>query len=266
MDIATLKDFETAVWVQVPGFKIDFKDESKLHQVLGFLARPFNAGYMTSFTTTLGNTVAFPSRDFYERSPLSSFIVLAHEFVHLWDQKQGAWRFKLTYLFPQVLGLIPLLLYGILAWKSLWLLAVSVFVYLLACAVAPKSKILMSVVLALGLGGTLGLAWWLTGWKVLAFLGGLVFFGPWPAPGRVRLEQRGYAMSIAVPNWFGYEVSSIDITNHFTSGEYFFMSWSPAAMNAYYDSTREMIRSGALQGVPPYNIVRDFLYQRGLLP
>jgi hypothetical protein len=265
MDFATLREFEDVVRGQIPGFQVAFKNESKLQKVLGFLARPFNPGYMTDFATTLGTTVTFPFRAYYENSPVMSLVVLAHEFVHLWDQKQGSLRFRLSYIFPQVLGLLPLLAYGILAGTRAWILALPLLGYVLACLVAPKSKVLMAVLLALSLGGTFGLAWWLTGWKVFVLAAGVVCFGPWPAPGRVRLEKRGYTINIAVPYWLGYTVSPLEITSHFTTAEYFFMSWSQPAMDAYFEATRDVIRSGALQATSPYNIVYDFLYQRGLL-
>lgn len=125
MDLATLQAFEAEVERQVPGFRLAYKDESWSQKLLGKLMSPFNSGYLTSFTTTLGKTVYFPSREFYTRTPYHSFSILAHELVHLRDdQKHGLW-FGVSYLMPQIL-FVPFLLAALLgliwsAWSLLLL-------------------------------------------------------------------------------------------------------------------------------------------------
>lgn len=67
----------------------------------------------------------------------------------------------------------------------------------------------------------------------LAFL---LALAPWPAPGRVWAELRGYLMSgcadalmgtdILAPAYIDYRVA------HFTTGQYYFMSWRKQTMRA----------------------------------
>lgn len=119
MNLKQVDQFLKVIEQQVPGFRLTFKDETLLHKVLGWLLKPFNPRYMTNFTTTLGKTVSFPSRTWYEENPSRAFSILAHELVHLVDyQTHGVW-FSLSYLLPQLLAL-PLLLAGVLGLVWSW--------------------------------------------------------------------------------------------------------------------------------------------------
>ena len=46
-----------------PELKVEFKDESKFMKFLGVLLF-FNKEFMSNYSTTIGNTVYFPSRHF----------------------------------------------------------------------------------------------------------------------------------------------------------------------------------------------------------
>ena len=112
-----------------PDFKVKFKNESWLMRAIAFLMF-FNKGFMKSFTTTLGNTVYFPSKDFVNVRPTSSLVILMHETVHMHDSKKmNKFLFSALYASPQILTLfaIPLFLLGFkfLALCSLlWLLPI----------------------------------------------------------------------------------------------------------------------------------------------
>ena len=68
----------------------------------------------------IGNTIYVPD-DFYVReNPLASLRVIAHETVHLHDRKKLGLRFALSYLFPQIL--VPLFLLLALVFWNAWLL------------------------------------------------------------------------------------------------------------------------------------------------
>ena len=78
----------------------------------------FNHGFMTQYTTTVGETIYFPSQKFVKTYPISSCVVLLHELVHLHDQRRlGKPVFTLSYLFPQILVPICLLLFMLVTWK-----------------------------------------------------------------------------------------------------------------------------------------------------
>jgi len=78
----------------------------------------FNHGFMTQYTTTVGETIYFPSQKFVKTHPISSCVVLLHELVHLYDQKRlGKPAFTVSYLFPQILVPICLALFMLITWK-----------------------------------------------------------------------------------------------------------------------------------------------------
>jgi hypothetical protein len=75
-------------------------------------------------TTTIGDTIYFPSQKFVKLHPVTSYVVLLHELVHLHDQRRvGKLAFITSYLFPQVLVPICLLLMFIVSWKIMLPLA-----------------------------------------------------------------------------------------------------------------------------------------------
>ena len=126
--------YETLVLEE--GVKIRFKDESPFMQLCGKLAF-FNPSFMTSITTTIGDTIYFPSHKWLEESYGRAWRVLCHELVHVVDyRKQGkaGWLFGGMYTMPQ--GLAALALLG-LPLQSWWFL---LFLLLLAPLPAPWRK------------------------------------------------------------------------------------------------------------------------------
>lgn len=105
----------------ITGFEIRYKDEHLTQRVLGFVLRwiiPFNRRYMTNYTSTFYPRVYFPNRTWVKDNPMRAFKILAHEYVHLWDEKKrGALRYKGAYIMPQVLALLSLLALGAFYWK-----------------------------------------------------------------------------------------------------------------------------------------------------
>ena len=73
----------------------------------------------------------------------------------------------------------------------------------------------------------------LSHWFLLALVF-LVCLAPLPAPGRVWAERRGYLMSGCMDALSGtkiHEAAYIDwMTDHFTTGQYYFMHWGRAGM------------------------------------
>lgn len=268
MDVLVLRDLENTITKDIPTFKVGFKDESLFLKVLGFLS-PFNPGFMTSYTTTLGTTVYFPSRTFYEGNVSGSFDVLTHEYVHLWDKKQSPF-FELLYALPQLLALIGFVAFGVLAWPFTWVLALPFVGYALAALVAKKSIFGFGVMLSVTLLGTAGLAVWLTGWTTAALVAGLACLAPWPAPWRTSAEMRGYTMTLAVSIWLGSTYTPElreRLVQEFIGPSYYYMSWSRSSIEATLDEVASATTAGALQGrSPPYATIHDFLYQHGLLP
>jgi hypothetical protein len=266
VDIDVLRRLEDRILGDVPGFKVAFKNQSRLMKVLGFLTTPFNPRFLTDFTTTLGKTVYFPTREEYETDVAGSFKTLSHEYVHLWDGK--SWWFSPAYAFPQLLAVLPFLLFGVLAWPHSWLLLLPVAGYALAAWATRKSLIAFWVILGLGALGTFGLSIWLTGWATLALIAGLMCLAPWPSPGRTKAELRGYTMTIAVALWQGSTFTSErreHLVGHFVGPGYYFMSWRRAVIEKEIDAAIEHVTNGGVPEGPPFLAVRELLAEHGLL-
>lgn len=265
-DLQTLHEFKEAIRKDVPKFQVGAKDRSWVMKLCGFLARPFNDRFMTRFTTTWGNTVFFPTEAWYEAKPDRAIRILAHEYVHLCDQ-QKHWWFQVTYIFPQVLVLLPAIAFAVLAWPWSWLVLGPAVAYLLACVIALASRPVSLAFLAMSLVGFGIVTWFLVGWKLFVLLGGLIFLIPWPAPWRTKWELRGYAMNVAFAVWWGYWTEELrnGMARIFTGPDYFFMSWSGSKIRSALDQAAENTKAGTLEKNPPYSMVRDFLYQRRLL-
>ena len=264
MDLATLKRFEQHLQAAYPDFRVDFKDQSWSQKVIGFLMT-FNPGYMTDFITTIGSTVYFPTRAFYEVDPASSLATLAHESVHIYDSKRTLW-FKLSYLFPQILAVIPVLLFVAFTGLNSWVLAILLVGYVTACASYKISKLVFGMVLGASLMAFLSLGCYYTGWHMLILLG-LAMLAPWPAPWRVKWELRGYGMTMAMLQWMwrsAVDNRSATVTN-FVNSSYFFMSWSRASVEKNLEATRQQAEMGALQRIEPYATVYAFLESNRLL-
>jgi len=224
MDLEDLRAFEADTAGLVPGFQLGWKDQSKMQKLLGWVMKPFNPEYLTKYTTTFSPKVWFPTQTFYEGNPTHSFVILAHERVHLLDTKVSPLWFRFSYIAPQVLA-IPLLLLGA------------------------------------------ALAFFVGWWSLIAFGLGLVCLGPWPAPGRVHWEKRGYAMSMAATFWLTGSIPSAtrdSIRKQFLGKAYYFMAWGPALLDDWLDQTERSIRNGTLAGGDEaYGAVLRFLRSRG---
>lgn len=91
------------------GITIKYKDESPFMVALSKILF-FNKRFMSSYTTTIGNTIYVPNRQ-YPLVNASKYVhILFHELVHVSDsRKDGLVRFCLQYLMPQSLSLLALL-------------------------------------------------------------------------------------------------------------------------------------------------------------
>jgi hypothetical protein len=84
------------------------------------------------------------------------------------------------------------------------------------------------------------LAWPLSSWWLLN-LGWLLALAPWPSPGRVHWERRGYLMSMVcdVVRYGEAYVRSPAYQAHraqtYTGGSYWFMAWGKAKVRAFVD-------------------------------
>jgi hypothetical protein len=100
-----------------PKLQIKYKDQSLLMKIMSIFLF-FNPNFMTKDTTTVGYTIYFPSEKFVKCHPASCEVILLHELVHLYDQKRvGTLTFIISYLFPQIMVPICLLLFWLVSWK-----------------------------------------------------------------------------------------------------------------------------------------------------
>lgn len=91
-----------------PKVEIKSKNDSLFMKILSVILF-FNKDFMTQFSTTIGNKIYFPSKSYVSSHPVSSFVILLHELVHIYDyNKYGALLFSLLYFSPQVLALLAL--------------------------------------------------------------------------------------------------------------------------------------------------------------
>lgn len=101
--------------------KIAFKNESKFMRILSWLLF-FNKKFMTSYITVIGKTVYFPSRSWLDSNRDSAAQILCHEFVHISDEENvGSLAFRLSYLFPQWLGVFALASIFVGPWALIFL-------------------------------------------------------------------------------------------------------------------------------------------------
>jgi hypothetical protein len=267
--IDTLRAFETKICTTYPGVQIKFKDESTLMKLLGFLSYPFNPDFMTSYTTTLGKTMWFPTKADYEGQPRSSFGVMAHELVHIVDGDTRGWLLDLGVMFPQVLCVIPLIAYAVCAgWHGALVYAALVSGLLVALFAARLSTKLfwgLFVTTVLGVGT---LAVMTTGWWSLLLLAGIACMAPWPSPSRTYFELRGYSMQLGIMQWFYNQVPQLNrdhIRENFVGSDYYFMSWSAADMTRRIDEVVARAANGSLAKDAPYDFVYAFCVANGLI-
>lgn len=90
-------------------FTIKYKNESFLMKLLNLILF-FNKGFMTNFTTTIGNTIYFSSKEFIEQDQELAMSIVSHELIHIKQSKSyGSLRYSILYLFPQILALLSIL-------------------------------------------------------------------------------------------------------------------------------------------------------------
>ena len=95
--------------IKYPDFKIKFKNEDKFMQAIGKVVGIFNKSFMTRFTTVLGYTIYFPSKEFMEKNWRNTFYILAHESIHMANHDANPIKHVLGYSFPQNLAALSLL-------------------------------------------------------------------------------------------------------------------------------------------------------------
>jgi hypothetical protein len=99
-----------------PDLKIKYKNKSTLMWIMGKLLF-FNKDFMTSYTTTIGSTIYYPTESSTKVRPISSATILLHELVHINDAKKFTKPlFGFLYLTPQILALLCIPLF-FLSWK-----------------------------------------------------------------------------------------------------------------------------------------------------
>lgn len=108
--------------VQNFNLKIAFKDESIFMKILGKLLF-FNTSFMTTYITTIGSTVYFPSSKWLNENKDAAAATLAHELVHIYDSKISfkPW-FSVGYLAPQLFAIFALFAIPFSIWNLLFLL------------------------------------------------------------------------------------------------------------------------------------------------
>lgn len=225
MNSTDLQAFEADTAKLVPGFTIAWKDESTFQKVAGWFAKVFNPAYMTSYTTTFYPKVWFPTKAFYEKDPTHSFLILAHERVHLLDTKKQPLWFRFSYVFPQILA-VPLVLAGIA----------------LAFVVGGWSLIAFTLALAC-------LPPWPAPWRV-----------HWEQRGYAMSIACGFWLTGDIPL-----ARRESIRKQFLGMAYFKMAWNEKAIDDWLDQVERSVRNGTLAaGDEVYGAVLQFLRERGM--
>lgn len=110
-----------------PSLTIKYKDESLLMRVCGTLSF-FNPSFMTHYTTTLGSTIYFPNRIWYETQSEENLLqIIAHEYVHVRDSENFSILYPLMYIFPISLAPLMALLFFVLPWPICLILILTCF-------------------------------------------------------------------------------------------------------------------------------------------
>lgn len=95
--------------VESEGIEVKFKTQSTLMKMIGWFLTPINPTFMTGYTTTLGETIYFPSPAWLEASYERAWMVLCHELVHVEDHRTQGKLFSVRYSMPQGLAVLSLL-------------------------------------------------------------------------------------------------------------------------------------------------------------
>jgi hypothetical protein len=99
-------------------FTIKYKNESLFMKVLGLILF-FNPEFMNLYSTTIGTTIYFPSKEYVKNNPYLCTAIIAHEKTHMMDESVNFF-YKLLYLLPQVLA--SLSLFSFISWYFLFFL------------------------------------------------------------------------------------------------------------------------------------------------
>lgn len=99
-----------------PNLQIKYKDQSPFMKVLGKLVF-FAPEFMTSYVTTIGETIYLPNDQYAINNPNGFIDVFIHECTHMHDEKKIGFWYKPGYLFPQILAPFMLLLLLVMTWK-----------------------------------------------------------------------------------------------------------------------------------------------------
>jgi hypothetical protein len=225
MSLQTLFDFETEIRKLAPSFEVRFKDESRTQKFIGILVWIFNRTYMTQYTTTLYPIVWFPSRALYVNRPQVSFMILAHELVHLQDTKDSPIWFRLGYVFPQALTLLAFLAAIPVAFLAGWWALVPVVT------------------------GILLLVPWPAPWRVATELRG---YGMSLA---LTQWRDGVVAQVALDS----------MVSQFVGAGYYYMSWSRASVEQRLLEYTKGAAEGTLQQQEPYGCVHRFMSEKKLL-
>ncbi len=121
---------------RVPEFEIRYKNKSTLMKFLNFFVRPFNDHFMTRTTTTVGDKIYYPDKEYEDyRKQYDLIITLAHEYVHILRCKKNKAKFFLNYFFPQILAVGAL--FSFLTFVNLWFLLCLLFLVFLTPIPSP---------------------------------------------------------------------------------------------------------------------------------
>lgn len=262
-----------------PSFKIRYKNESRMMRLIALLASPFNEAFADNYTTTLGSTVYFPTREKVEKDYGRYVEVLAHEGVHVFDDSSHKLWFKLSYSLNQSLALPLLVLYAILgSWIPVAALVGVVAVAYTAMGILKKIGVGRSFYRGVfftwvGLAGLayLGLAVWLSGWWTILAVAVAAPLIPISSLLRAKWEYRGYAMSMAFGYWQTGNITDRELewtAQHFTGPDYYYMDRNKARVDARLRAIKADILSGAfLTGADahPYRRTLDVLKKLNLV-
>lgn len=257
MDAADITDTRllavyTLAKSKFPDLRIELKSESALIRLLNRYVRVFNPDFMVRYATTLGTTIYVPSTDFVLRDQVGFAELLAHELVHMDDEKRsGAARHTLRYGAPQLVAALalPLLLPA-----------------LILMPLMPGRKSALGALILSTLGAIVGSAL-LSPWLLLLALP-LAALAPLPSRGRAEIEAHGYTMSMAVRYWLTYDVfaQNVDgwiewrVKNSFEGPDYYYMARGRgAAMRSKLQKNWERIRSGDILHDPIFYEVFEAL-------
>lgn len=246
---ALLAEFQKAL----PGLTVRYKPDSLFMRMIGSILF-FNPEFYARYATTFGSTVYMSSLQWVLDNPDSAKAVLAHEAVHVDDYRQHPITYTLGYAFPQGLALVGLLgVFAVLfATHSLIaVVALAVGALLFGAFVAFSSRAAFH---AAGVAFWTAIVAWLLGavlanhlWGGLAVAAVLLPLAPWPSPGRVRWELRGYTMSLAAILWTTGSIPDETVAwaaAHFTDFSYYRMSWDKADIAARFAANVAALKSG----------------------